>query len=113
MSVADFSAFLDALAHTAPWVVLIAILVLQTFAIVVGLKRKWWVIGWFFEDVEKRLAASIEVNERLSQTNRELTDIITTALVRRVEDVDGERRRSRPQRRSPDGPEFFDRARRS
>jgi hypothetical protein len=83
MSVADFSAFLDAIGHAGPWVLLVAVCVGFLAVVVIGLRRKWWVIGWFFEDVEKRLAESIRANERLSERNDELVEIVTNALVRR------------------------------
>jgi hypothetical protein len=112
VNVADFSAFLAAIGSAGPWVLLVAVLVLFCGVIVVGAIKKAWVLGWMYEDIEKRLAESIRVNEALSATNRELTDIVTTALVRRddwMDRADGGRR-STPERRGPHGQGYSDHA---
>jgi hypothetical protein len=97
MSLGDFTAFLAALGSAGPWVILVAVLLV----VGLGLVRKWVVLGWMFEDVEQRLARSIAENEKLTATNDDLVDIITTALMRRNDwDDNG---RSRPKQRVPPG----------
>lgn len=84
MSVDGFSALLAAIASAGPWVLLVALLIL----IGVGLLRKWWVPGWLYEDVEFRLKEALSQAVTSAAMTKELTDIVTTALVRRGDWVD-------------------------
>ena len=96
---AALSGLLAAVASAGPWVVLALVIL----ALVVGFLRKLIVPGWLYEDVEHRLDAALRQAETSALMTKELTDIVTTALVRRGDWVDTAdvREYPAPQRRRP------------
>lgn len=87
-----FGHLAEAIASAGPWAIVTAVLVghllLDVAVIKAGLRSKpLWVPGWIYEDVVRRLAETGASLAAATATNHDLTDIVTTALIRRDDRV--------------------------